>query len=58
MRDVISVVRVKDQNGDWIGIPAIKGERGAPGGEGAVIAEDTYNDGNVVMSYQYLEDEP
>lgn len=58
MRDVISVIKVKDQNGNWIGIPAIKGERGVPGGDGAVIFEDTNNTGNIVVSYQYSEGEP
>jgi hypothetical protein len=50
MSAVTDVLKVKDENGNWVGIPAIKGEKGDPG-EG-LTATDTNNDGNVVLSFE------
>lgn len=50
MSAVTDVIKVKDENGNWIGIPAIKGEQGEPG-EGITVT-DANNDGNVVISFE------
>lgn len=50
MSAVTDVIKVKDENGNWIGIPAIKGEKG-DAGEGITVT-DTNNDGNVVISFE------
>ena len=48
MSAVTDVLKVKDGNGNWIGIPALKGEKGDPGTGFSVTDEN--NDGNVVIS--------
>ena len=50
MDEITSVLKVKDGNGNWIGIPALKGEKGEPG-EGITVT-DANNDGNVVISFE------
>lgn len=50
MDEIISVLRVKNSQGNFIGIPALKGDKGDPGDPGTtIVATDENNDGNVVL---------
>ena len=47
----MSVLKIKDENGNWVGIPAIKGEKGDKGDPGdAGVAPATSTELGVVMA--------
>ena len=48
MSAVTEVLKVKDENGNWVGMPALKGEKGDPG-QGFSVTDEN-NDGNVVIT--------
>ena len=44
------ILNIKDINGEWVSIPAIKGEKGEPGQDYVLTAADKTEIANLVFS--------